>query len=166
MFKKILNYFKIRKLFNEAIFLKDEKEEYDKALKLFEDILKYSKDDEYTIISIAEIYIKKNEHNKAIEYINKVIGEYNNNPVVHIIKGIALYNLELLEDAEINLLKGLEFDKIHPVANYYLGLLNIKQKKYEKASEYFEIVIAEKPNFILSRVLVSVEKNFIDNNII
>ena len=166
MFKKISNYFKIRKMFNKAIYLKDEKEMYDEALEIFKEILKFDESDEYTLISISEIYIKQKRYNKALECIEKTIGEYNNNPVVYIIKGIALYYLELIEEAEDVLLKGLEFDKIHPVANYYLGLLNIKKKSYEKASEYFEILIAEKPNFILSRLLVSVEKNFIENNII
>ena len=54
--------------------------------------------------------------------------------------------------------KAIAKDKLHPDAHYYAGIANIKNEDLDKATYHFEILLAEKREFVWARVLTLLEK--------
>jgi Tfp pilus assembly protein PilF len=83
------------------------------------------------VLPACEGFVCSQERIKAIEYANKGVEEFKNN---------------LYDSAEKDLKQAIATDPTYELANYNLGKVFQKQRKWDKACEQFEVAAQRVPN--------------------
>jgi len=108
-----------------------------KALTLLKDgISKYPEESNSLLIEMINIYLNKNEQEKALEFLNLALEKEPKNPSFYFAKGVALGNMKKFDDAEATYKKGLEIEPENSDLNFNLGALYNQKAAtaYEKAN--------------------------------
>lgn len=92
--------------------------------------------------------IQKKDYKQAISVLTSVIDREQRLPAPFINMAIAQNKLGDTKSAESNLIKALQLDLSHPVANNELGLLYRKSGKFKAARIAYENAIKEYPAYL------------------
>ncbi|MHA1294327.1 MAG: tetratricopeptide repeat protein [Promethearchaeota archaeon] len=124
------------------------KEDYKKAADFFKKAIELDPNNWFSYHKLGQICTIKKIDTCAIKYFTETIDR---NP-----KNInALINLAIIfqkenEDLAMELItSALTVEPLNLVANYLLGALYLKQKKYKKAENLLEKVVSENPSFLM-----------------
>lgn len=98
---------------------------------------KYKEDATGLLIEMINIYLKTNEQQKALEYLDLAIKNEPTNASYYFAKGVALGNMQKMDEAEATYKKGLEIDSNNSDINFNLGALYNQKAAaaYEKANK-------------------------------
>lgn len=92
--------------------------------------------------------LKKEEYDKAIELLNKVIESEKRLPAPYVNLGMAYIKKGDNTKAEQYLHQALALDLAHPVANNELGLLYRKAGRFDDAKKAYTNALAEHPDYL------------------
>ncbi|MBL4711895.1 MAG: tetratricopeptide repeat protein [Gammaproteobacteria bacterium] len=92
--------------------------------------------------------MNKNDYTQAVSLLTSVIEREQRLPAPYINIAIAQNKLGNAKAAEKNLIKALEIDIAHPVANNELGLLYRKSGKFKAARVAYENAIKRHPEYL------------------
>ncbi|WP_269613527.1 class I SAM-dependent methyltransferase [Prochlorococcus marinus] len=115
----------------------EEKEENDKAIKLYEKCAKNFPNHIYSRLNLSFLYYKLNHLEKAEIIIEEAIKLKPSLPNGHCIRGLILKSLDKYDESKLSLEKAIELDKNYFDAYINLGLLNKDSNKYNEAEEYY-----------------------------
>ena len=115
----------------------EEKEENDKAIKLYEKCTKRFPNHIYSKLNLSFLYYKLNNLEKAKTIIEEAIELNPNLPNGYCIRGLILKSLNKYDKSELSFKKSIELDKNYIDAYINLGLLNKDNNKYNEAEEYY-----------------------------
>jgi len=115
----------------------EEREENDKAIKLYEKCSKSFPNHIYSKLNLSFLYYKLNNLEKAEKIIEEAIKLKPNLPNGYCIRGLILKNLNKYDESKLSLKKAIELDKNYFDAYINLGLLNKDFNKYNEAEEYY-----------------------------
>ncbi|WP_269617317.1 class I SAM-dependent methyltransferase [Prochlorococcus marinus] len=115
----------------------EEKEENDKAIKLYEKCAKSFPNHIYSKLNLSFLYYKLNHLEKAEIIIEEAIKLKPSLPNGHCIRGLILKSLDKYDESKLSLEKAIELDKNYFDAYINLGLLNKDSNKYNEAEEYY-----------------------------
>ncbi len=115
----------------------EEKEENDKAIKLYEKCAKSFPNHIYSKLNLSFLYYKLNNLEKAEILIEEAIKLNPNLPNGYCIRGLILKSLNKYNESKSSLEKAIELDKNYFDAYINLGLLNKDSNKYNEAEEYY-----------------------------
>ena len=115
----------------------EEKEENDKAIKLYEKCAKSFPNHIYSKLNLSFLYYKLNNLEKAETMIEEAIKLKPSLPNGHCIRGLILKSLNKYNESKLSLEKAVELDKNYFDAYINLGLLNKDFNKYNEAEEYY-----------------------------
>ncbi len=66
-------------------------------------------------------------------------------------KGLAYYDLKDYDHSHTLLVRSLEHSDFNPLANYFLGLINLEKNNFMKAKDYLTIALTQDPNLVAAR---------------
>ena len=115
----------------------EEKEENDKAIKLYTKCTKCFPNHIYSKLNLSFLYYKLNNLEKAEKIIEEAIKLKPNLPNGYCIKGLILKALNKYDESKLSLQKAIELDKNYLDAYINLGLLSKEFNKYNEAEEYY-----------------------------
>ncbi len=115
----------------------EEKEENDKAIKLYEKCAKSFPNHIYSKLNLSFLYYKLNHLEKAEIIIEEAIKLKPSMPNGHCIRGLILKSLNKYDESKLSLEKAIELDKNYFDAYINLGLLNKDSNKYNEAEKYY-----------------------------
>ena len=115
----------------------EEKEENDKAIKLYEKCAKSFPNHIYSKLNLSFLYYKLNQLEIAEKIIEEAIQLKPSLPNGHCIRGLILKGLDKYDESRLSLEKAIELDKNYFDAYINLGLLNKDFNKYNEAEEYY-----------------------------
>ncbi|WP_269625278.1 class I SAM-dependent methyltransferase [Prochlorococcus marinus] len=115
----------------------EEKEENDKAIRLYEKCTKSFPNHIYSKLNLSFLYYKLNHLEKAEIIIEEAIKLKPSLPNGHCIRGLILKSLNKYNESKLSLEKAIELDKNFFDAYINLGLLNKDSNKYDEAEEYY-----------------------------
>lgn len=120
----------------------DKKGVFDKAEKVSVDS---AVQDEF---NDALVLLKNSEYEQAILLLDSVIKQEQRLAAPYINLGIAYGRINDLEKSEQSLIKAIEIDKSHPIANNELGLLYRKTGRFNEARQTYESILIEHSNYL------------------
>ncbi len=129
-------YFDADILSNYALIC-EEKEENDKAIKLYKKCSKIFPEHVYSKLNLSFLYYKLQNLEKAETIIEEAIKLKPNLPNGYCIRGLILKSLNQYDESKLSLEKAIELDKNYFDAYINLGLLNKDLNKYSEAEEYY-----------------------------
>ena len=115
----------------------EEKEENDKAIKLYEKCSKSFPNHIYSKLNLSFLYYKLNNLEKAEIIIEEAIKLKPSLPNGYCIRGLILKSLNKYDESKLSLEKAIELDNNYFDAYINLGLLNKDYNKYNEAEEYY-----------------------------
>ena len=115
----------------------EEKEENDKAIKLYEKCAKSFPNHIYSKLNLSFLYYKLNNLEKAEILIEEAIGLNPSLPNSYCIRGLILKSLNRYDEAKLSLEQAIELDNNYFDAYINLGLLNKDSNQYDEAEEYY-----------------------------
>ncbi len=115
----------------------EEKEEHNKAIKLYEKCSKIFPEHIYSKLNLSFLYYKLHNLEKAEKIVNEAIRLKPSLPNGYCIKGLILKNLNKYNESKLSLQKAIEIDKNYFDAYINLGLLYKDFTKYNEAEEYY-----------------------------
>jgi len=115
----------------------EEKEENDKAIKLYKKCAKSFPNHIYSKLNLSFLYYKLNQLEIAEKIIEEAIQLKPSLPNGHCIRGLILKGLDKYDESRLSLEKAIELDKNYFDAYINLGLLNKDSNKYNEAEEYY-----------------------------
>lgn len=119
-----------------------------KAVKSEEKQIVIVDDDVRDDFEQALTLLKKEEYDKAIELLNKVIEAEKRLPAPYVNLGMAYIKKGDNKLAEESLHQALALDLAHPVANNELGLLYRKLGRFDDARKAYINALAEHPDYL------------------
>lgn len=140
------------------------KHEYTHALEELKKGLEINDKDPYLNLFLGITFFYLKDFDKAISHLKEP---------KEILKADALPELYMgrvyIEKKEYNqaieiLKKGEKKDKLHPDIHYYLGIAYIGLNDMEKATDQFEMVLAERREFVWARILSLLEWKYMNEN--
>ena len=115
----------------------EEKEENNKAIKLYERCSKSFPNHIYSKLNLSFLYYKLNNLEKAKTIIDEAIKLKPRLPNGYCIKGLILKSLNKYNESKSSLEKAIELDKNYFDAYINLGLLYKDSNKYNEAEEFY-----------------------------
>ncbi len=115
----------------------EEKEENDKAIKLYQKCSKSFPNHIYSKLNLSFLYYKLNNFIKAETIIEEAIKLKPSLPNGYCIRGLILKSLNKYDESKLSLEKAIELDKNYFDAYINLGLLNKDFNKYNEAEKYY-----------------------------
>lgn len=120
----------------------------DKALEHINFALNSTDVDLKTKVFLADILVKLGWRERAIELYDGVIQEDVNNEDVFLKKGILLFSIHKIDEAEHAFQRSISIRPDLPLAYYHLGNVSINRGNLEDAIKNFERAISGKPDFV------------------
>jgi len=96
----------------------------------------------------ALIHLKAEEYDKAILLLEKVVAEETRVPAPYINLGMAYNKKGDNKNAEKHLLKAVNIELTHPVANNQLGLLYRKNGQFDDARKAYTNALTKHPDYL------------------
>ena len=116
------------------------------AAEQFKDMLKTDPRNYETMEFLADTYTKMKWYDEALEIYEKLVAQFPFKAAYRRDVGAILYELDMLEEAEENLLQALQNDPQDGSAYLYLGLSYFKRRLLGKATENLEESLKLKPD--------------------
>jgi len=131
--------------------ISSENEEYDKAIKYFEETLKKGGQSSYINLKLGNLYLKKKQPEKAKKYLYRAKREKPDNPQVYFGLAVAYLFEKNNRIAAYFIEKGLEKQSDNNNSfRLILCDLYVSLKKYEKAAYHYSILVKTFPsNYLL-----------------
>ncbi|MDD5091505.1 MAG: tetratricopeptide repeat protein [Candidatus Wallbacteria bacterium] len=133
-------------------------EEYSQALALLKEGEKISPEDPYLRMFLGMVLFHLNDHAAAKTYLEQADSVLK----VDAIPGIYLGRILLAEgkpaEALVWFKSSLKKDRLHPDGHYYSGMAYLGMGKIDEATKEFEMVTAERKEFVLARILALLEQ--------
>ncbi len=152
-FSNLIKSLRSRKFRNNglnSLFMRDYKvaeENFLKAIEIYPE-------DEISLLNLGYSLTSEKRFDEAIINLQKAVDCASPvNPAPAIALAMAYYETGKIENANVFLKEALKIDVKHPAVHYYLGLILLKEERFDEATEEFEEVIAEKPTFVQARLL-------------
>jgi len=139
------------------------KEMWDEALDAFEYVLAINPNYEYAYSDAANILVKYNQAEKAIEYYEKAIEVGKPSEDLYYQLGLAYEYLNEYGKARINYRKALRLDHTFHEAYHRIGITYMTQKNYTKAISAFQYAIKNNPENI-NYIWELAQAHHFDNN--
>jgi len=133
---------------------------FKKAYDIFIHLIENKKMDNFFInLNIGRALTGMKKYEEARKYFLKSYNQFSLNPVP--LNGIALTYIKQKKYAHAYkyIKKAINIDKIHPISNYYMGIVLIGLGHAERSQIYFEKVLSEKKDFLYARMALFIEKN-------
>lgn len=92
--------------------------------------------------------LKESNYEQAISLLEKVVAQEKRLPAPYVNLGIAYGRTNMQDKAEAALMKAIELEAGHPIANNELGLLLRKKGKFSEAKSAYESAISAHPNYL------------------
>ena len=121
---------------NYALLCED-KEENDKAIKLYERCTNSYPNHIYSKLNLSFLYYKLNHLEKALITIEAAIKLKPNLPNGYCIRGLILKSLNRYDESKLSFVKAIEIDRNYFDAYINLGLLNKDLNRYDEAEESY-----------------------------
>lgn len=122
----------------------------DEAAKAFEQAIAIAPHIYYPRLNLGIIKTKQGNYKEAVEILDKVQKEHPKLTPIRVALADALMALNRLDEAEIHLRAALEGKSLLPHVRgniyYQLGLLHVRQRKYEAAAEELADALKTLPN--------------------
>lgn len=118
--------------------------------KIVKDDLFYSNTENATI-NLGLAYLGKGDYQKALAELQSVATLNPRNPVVHLSLGRVFFAMDKNDQALIEYNKAIKIYNDYGAAHYYLGLLQLKQKKIDAARTNFKDTVRLIPDSELGR---------------
>lgn len=120
---------------------------FNEALKEFLTALEFEPDNAIVKKNIGEIYLLKNENEKAIVEYSEALNRDKSSPKMPNDIGVACHRLGRLKEAMSWYLKAVEIDPTYVVAYNNLGIVHYHKGEKEKGKEYFKKAISVDPEY-------------------
>lgn len=117
-----------------------ENKNYDEAISYYAMITDLDPEQLKILETIAEIYVQKNDYKKALKIYEQISEKNPENISTQIRAALLYYQLERIDQA---IEKFLELQKKFPASdriNYFLGMLFLDKKDFQKAFSFFDLV--------------------------
>lgn len=117
-----------------------ENKNYDKAISYYTMITDLDPEQLQILETIAEIYVQKNDAKKALKIYEQIAEKNPENISVQIRAALLYYQLEKIDLAIEKFLKLQKKFSGSDRINYFLGMLFLDKKDFEKAFSFFDLV--------------------------
>lgn len=132
-----------------------DKQEVDKAVKVFDNLVKTYNEDTDLKADIAERFIKAGHYAEALDYLEKALEEFPES--IHLINrmGIVLRKMGKFEEAETYYKKAVEYSGDDPGLYFNFGRLYIDWKKWDKVEETAQKALEISPDFTEAKKMLT-----------